>query len=458
MSGTKSRTTGKAKRDRGHAIDRMTSDHIRCKPRTVLRGEDKAAVSVDLGANRPCLAVSRPDPDLWDSIARFSGWLDRVGLESYDPYDIWGTSYGLMARRLYYRKQLLGYVMSTPLLLLDVLCPGLRRVWVRKQRYATADAQLALGFLNLYRFGKGSHYLDRATVLADDLLRTSIPGYHGHCWGYPFDWQNNKGLWKRNVPYITATPYCFEAFLGLHEATGEARHLAVAKSIARFVALDLVDTPIGANAAAGSYSPHDQSQVVNASAYRAFVLFEAASRFGEPSYAAKARDNLSFILRSQSADGSWLYGLDEPADRFIDHFHSCFVLKNLVKINRRLGERTLADAIRRGWDYYRQHLFESDDTPRSFAKQPRMQLARVELYNVAEAITLGALLRDDIPEAYDLAGRLAGRLIGQYQLADGHFVTRVYRGGLRHTFPFLRWPQAQLFYALTNLVVARAHG
>jgi hypothetical protein len=31
-------------------------------------------------------------------------------------------------------------------------------------------------------------------------------------------------------------------------------------------------------------------------------------------------------------------------------------------------------------------------------------------------------------------------------------VTRVFRGGFRHRFPFLRWPQAQLFYALTNLL------
>jgi hypothetical protein len=56
-----------------------------------------------------------------------------------------------------------------------------------------------------------------------------------------------------------------------------------------------------------------------------------------------------------------------------------------------------------------------------------------------------------IPEAGELARSLAHKLIQEHQLPAGHFVTRVFRGGFRHRFPFLRWSQAQLFYAMTNL-------
>jgi hypothetical protein len=76
------------------------------------------------------------------------------------------------------------------------------------------------------------------------------------------------------------------------------------------------------------------------------------------------------------------------------------------------------------------------------------------MYNIAEAISLGVLLRNDIPEALALAETLAARLVRNYQLPAGHWVTRIYLGGLRHTVPFLRWPQSQLFLALTNLLVA----
>ena len=96
-------------------------------------------------------------------------------------------------------------------------------------------------------------------------------------------------------------------------------------------------------------------------------------------------------------------------------------------------------------------LIDADGNPKSFAVEPRLQLAKLEMYNFAEGITLGALLGDEVPGARELAVRLAGKLITEHQLADGHFVTRVFRGGIRHTFPFLRWPQAQLFYGLTNL-------
>lgn len=393
-------------------------------------------------------------PELESSLAAFLRWLARTGGVSFDPYDLWGTRYGLWARRLYYSRNPLGTPLIAPLLLVEVLCPGLRTLLVRQQHFATADAQLALGFLNLHPLDPGAGHLGRAEALARHLLDASIPGYRGHCWGYPFDWQNNRGLWKRNTPYITATPYCFEAFLGLHDATGNPAHLEVAESAARFVHGDLRNVPYSPTADAGSYSPHDETKVVNATAYRSFVLFEAARRFGEEAYLVPARRNLNFVLESQQPDGSWLYGLHHRPDQFIDHFHTCFVLKNLVKIERLHPDERIAGAIERGYAYYRRHLFGPDDLPRMFSVQPRLQIVRLEMYNFAEAITLGVLLRDRIPEACTLACRLARRLIDAYQLPSGAFVTRVYLGGLRHTLPFLRWPQSQLFYALTNLLRA----
>jgi hypothetical protein len=121
-----------------------------------------------------------------------------------------------------------------------------------------------------------------------------------------------------------------------------------------------------------------------------------------------------------------------------------------------LGSGDVTGAIRKGFDYYRRALFGPDGLPRSFAVKPRTQIVRLEMYDFAEAITLGAVLRDEIPEAFALAHRLARIVCQQYQLPDGHFVTRVYIGGIRHTLPYLRWPQAQMFHALTNLLVGIA--
>jgi hypothetical protein len=394
------------------------------------------------------------EQDIWKATDRFLSWLGRHGVESHDPYDLWGTRYGVFARRHYYAKSIWGLPLVAPLLAVDTFAPGIRGLFVKKERYATAEAQLVLAFLNLYACTEDEIYLKRAQTGAEGLLEISIPGYSGHCWGYPFDWQNNRGLWRRNTPFITCTPYCFEAFLELADATGVEERLHIAASIARFVAHDLQDSPVSIHASAGSYSPNDHTQVINASAYRAFVLFEAWARFGVDEYWDIAHRNLRFVLDSQRADGSWLYALESKNEGFIDHFHTCFVLKNLRKTNRILGSAEIARRIAIGWHFYRSALFHDDETPKSFAIEPRLQLARVELYNFAEAISLGTLLKDSEPKVFAFAHRLTVRVIRDYQLDDGHFVTRSYRGGLRHTTPFLRWPQAQMFLALTNMLRA----
>lgn len=140
---------------------------------------------------------------------------------------------------------------------------------------------------------------------------------------------------------------------------------------------------------------------------------------------------------------------------YIDHFHTCFVLKKLQVMNRQLQREDIREAIRRGYDFYRRELFFPNGLPKMFALKPRTGIVRHEMYDFAEAITLGALLLEDIPEAFRHAEEMAAVLGSRYQLPDGHFVTRVYSGGWRHTFPFIRWPQSQLFFALTNLEIAR---
>jgi len=408
--------------------------------------------------------------ELHDAAVQFTAWLEKNGYASYDPYDIWGTQYGLWARRLYYAKHPLGLMLTAPLLIMEMVCPQLRALFIEKQRHPAAEAQLVLAFLNMHESMRKSEaresclmpinfkanpcWLSKAEELAEELLKNSIQNYSGHCWGYPFDWQSVNGLLPKHTPHIIATPYCYEAFIRLFEVTGRVRYLEVARSASSFVFCDLNDTPTSKDAAAASYTPFDSGKVVNANSYRAFVLFDAVHRFKYDHYFETAWKNLNFILESQRSDGSWLYAVDNPSEAFIDHFHTCFVLKNLYKLNRYLKSEAVKQAIKNGYRYYREALFDQNDNPQMFALAPRPEIVRLEMYNFAEAISLGTLLGAQVPEPYSMAHKLACRLLRQYRLQDGHFLTRIYRGGVRHAVPFLRWPQAQLFYAVTNLLAS----
>ena len=102
-------------------------------------------------------------------------------------------------------------------------------------------------------------------------------------------------------------------------------------------------------APAPARTPHlTTGGVVNASAYRAAMLTSASRVFDSEEYWEIAERNLWFVLESQNDDGSWPYAKDGVRN-FVDHFHTCFVMKALAKIHRLTGHaETLAALEPRG--------------------------------------------------------------------------------------------------------------
>src|SRR4029077_18934591 len=108
----------------------------------------------------------------------------------------------------------------------------------------------------------------------------------------------------------TTTPYCYEAFLQvarLAEENSDVRHLTsdlgameIAESIARHVAYDIKDFKTSELASSCSYTPDDEGGVINAAAYRAFLLASASQVFSNDAYGRIADRNLNFVLENQN--------------------------------------------------------------------------------------------------------------------------------------------------------------
>ena len=434
-------------------------------------------------------SVPGPRPSA-DKVSRvltdFTEWLDAYGEKSWDHQSFFAGGVGGRAKALYYRSRLMGTAAVAPMIFCEAFVPSARRLFHHPMRFPIADAHYAMGFAFLYEATGDSAHLEQAVRFLDELTTSRCRDFKEYCWGYPFDWVWRGGVIKQQTPLITTTPYVYEAFLQVYEifeqkkSEGEPLTLALSpsskgrgdslmepasawkqilESIARHAANDIKDFPTSATASSCSYTPNDEGGVVNAAAYRAFLLTSASKVLSNEDYWKSAERNLNFVLENQNPDGSWPYAVDGVRD-FVDHFHTCFVMKALAKIQTLTGYEGCDEALTRGVEYYLKNLFDEDGLPKPFSKAPRLTVYKRELYDCAECINLCLLLRDRFPQLETILVMVVEDVLNNWIKGDGSFRSRRLHFGWDNV-PMHRWGQAQMFrslaFYLRESIKVRAH-
>jgi len=386
------------------------------------------------------------------AIDRFIPWLDRYGETSYDHQSYFAGPVGGKAKALYYKNPLLGIIAVAPMIFSEAFVPSARKLFWKRQRLPIADAHYAMGFSYMGQVLNNKQYHDKAVHFLEVLIQTRCPEYKHFCWGYPFDWETRNGKIPMGTPLITTTPYVFEAFLQVYKADNNKKWLDIVRSIAEHALFDIKDFETSPDASTCSYSPlpDDKGGVINASAYRACLLTIASKEFNEDKYWKVAERNLNFVLESQQSNGSWLYSSDSVRD-FVDHFHTCFVLKALAKIEQLTGHEGCRKAIDKGVEYYVNNLFDKNGLPKPFSKPPRLTVYRNELYDYAECINLCVLLRHNHKELEEVLRRVLNDLLTRWVKSDGSFRSRKLLLGWDNV-PMHRWAQSQMIRSLCFLL------
>lgn len=387
-------------------------------------------------------------------ILRFIHWLDGYGELSYDHQSFFASERTRRIKDLYYKRPLPGTALVAPIIFCEAFAPWMRTHFWRPQRFPIADAHYAMGFAYLSKTFGDLAFHERAVHFLNVLKSTRSPGFQHYCWGYPFHWQTRNGAIAEGTPLITTVPYVYEAFQAVHELDGDPEWLKIMQSIAEHAHNDYRDHEISPGVATCAYtpSPEDPGKVVNASAYRAFLLTRAALDLSEPRYAETARRNLRYVLSAQNEDGSWPYATDGVRP-FVDHFHTCFVLKALVKIETLTADGQCWPAIDRGVAYYLDNLFDEEGLPRPFSRKPRITVYRRELYDYAECINLAVLLRGRYQRLDNVLARVSA--LDGWVKPDGSFRSRRLILGWDNV-PMHRWAQAQMFRSLSLLLLQEA--
>jgi hypothetical protein len=393
-----------------------------------------------------------PTENVQNTVQKFIKWLDRYGEVSWDFQSYYSSDLARAAKALYYKSPLLGTIAVSPMVFSEAFVPSARRLFWKAQRFPIADAHYAMGFAFLAKAEQSEEYHKRAVHFLDVLLETRCPGYDNSCWGYPFNWETVRGTIKAGTPLITTVPYVYEAFREVYQIDQNPKWRDIMHSTAQHGLLDYKDFKTSENASGCTYSPFPEHSVgvVNANAYRAFLLTCASVDFGDDKYWKVAERNLNFVLEAQNPDGSWYYATDGKRD-FVDHFHTCFVMKALAKIEALTGHPGCTKALERGVAYYTKNLFDEQGIPKPFSRAPRLTVYKRELYDYAECINLAVLLRGRFSKLDQDLSVVVNQIVTRWQKPDGSFRSRELHFGWDNT-PMHRWASAQLFRSLCLLL------
>lgn len=393
---------------------------------------------------------------LIDSFIRLKSYCETEDYKGWDPYD------GLKSK---VANALLPLKHSAILRLCIIQgfkrCPvNLRRIaMVPKEHNAKGIGLFLQGYCNLYKMiekkgvafkelGTTDEVLRKIRYLADLLLQMRsdkmFPGeFHGACWGYNFDWQARRlFLFPAHTPTVVATNFCATALMKAYEVTHDKRYLEVALSAARFIIEDLHRSEYK-DGFLFSYSKLPGNDTVfNASILGSRLLSYCYKYTGNETYKQLARKSIVACCAGQEEDGSWRYGM-LPVQKWRDSFHTGYNLDGLIAYQENTGDNSFDENIAKGFDYYINHFFLDDGTPKYYDNQTYP----IDIHCPGQLfVTLSRLHK--FGAFRQTAAKVLQWTIDNMQDPNGYFYYQL-KPGMSSKIPYMRWSNAFMFSALS---------
>ncbi len=282
--------------------------------------------------------------------------MNNIKLESYDPYDIWSIKF-LGELKLNYKNKISSKLFIYLIGIMELFFPIFLRKLLRLKKNNFPHVQAMLGIMN-----GASDDFDAISYYD----KTHIDSNGGWGWGLPFKWYSKNGVYSEKTPYVTNTPYIMEHLLKLSLDEDKLKSEANMFYKTYLFVNSLKVMYENDNELCLSYAPVDEPlMVINANTYASFS-FALHAIYGEESIRMEARAKslkiLCWVIKQQKGDGSWFYYAGYNEGNFIDCFHSCFVIKNLLKIKKllKLNEPYLDNSINTGWEFIKKNFYDAN--------------------------------------------------------------------------------------------------
>lgn len=388
----------------------------------------------------------------YQNISNLAEWMKSNGLKSHDPFDIqssrpyiWLISHVGMADIA--RYLLFGMEKCTPFL---------SKLLVEKRKAATTSAVYADACLKMYGSTKNPKWLYDGCDELDWLVDNVSPGYHGACWGLPFDWAMGDGvIAKTGTPYSTIIIYMIDALVAGYKATNNKKYLDCAVSTIGFFTRDLHQEVIDEDTICSAYSPVDRLQVINVNSYVAVALYELYQYSKDDESIEYANKLLNFVLKAQHGDGSWPYTVNGT---MVDSLHQCYIIENLFRCYQVNGDKKLLDAAERGVICFYDNFYDAGTIRKLPQSDPKSKYYDLELMDASETVAMceRLLLEDVFEPQSDVAIKLRRMRSDVFYTTERVFRLKdkpYYKSKVRKVpgdIPYMRWGESQWLYAMAT--------
>jgi hypothetical protein len=370
---------------------------------------------------------------------RLERWVQRADWKAYDTFD--GLSSPL-ARALTFGRPFLKQVWQQ----------GVRRfplnlrplLGIKPAMSSKAMGFFAQGYLKLYQIYGEPEYLEKIRFCLDWLTAHRNPGFRGSSWGNHFDYQHRAGSIPRGTPTIVWTGLIGHAFLDAYETLGDAKYLDVAQSICEFIATEIGHDELG-DALYLRYYPGSMHLVHNSNVIGGSLLARLDHHRPNVEFARMSRLSIRFTVKHQLANGAWYYGVG-PKFRWVDSFHTGYVLEAMHLYSRYSGDTEYDDSLKRGYAFFVETFFAANGTPRYYDRKARP----LDIQCCSQGIQTLINLRRLHPKSVETAEKVARWTLDNMQDRDGHFYYRKYPFITNKTAT-MHWGQATMFAALATL-------
>lgn len=369
-------------------------------------------------------------------------------LSCSDPYDIWKTKPGYVLKKGYALHPVLFLPLVAGLTIFDVYINNRMRLGYERKEYPVVRAFAAICCSKQYIVTRDERYAAAARSHLRWLKQNAISSGKGIGWGLGFDWAVSKELsYDRNTPLVTATPYVLEAFLECARNGIYDLDMAFIRKIASFFVDDVVYEAQSNEAVSSSYSNKKDRTVVNASAYSMYSLAlvsQYLSELDKKTVEARIPALYQFIVQQQEPDGAIFYSTENNS--FIDCFHTCFVLKNIIKTNNIFSLDDSSMFVEKTYLYIKCNFYREKYSLFSrFSVANKPGIVKFDLYDNAEMLNLAVLMKD-----YELADRLAKSIKKYFVNSKGVF-SQIDFLGRRYNLNMGRWAVLPYLHSLSVL-------